>query len=53
MLDPVCVMVVDPQQFLAHCLGMQVAFRSLQCQQRFVANLHLYVGFPGVNAPQQ
>lgn len=51
--DPVCGMVVDPNQLQTHYLNMQFAFCSRQCQQRFVAHPHLYIGFPGTKAPKQ
>ncbi len=51
--DPVCEMMVDPQNNAIEYLQMSFAFCSKQCQERFLANPHLYIGIPGVKAPKQ
>ncbi|MBZ0105457.1 MAG: YHS domain-containing protein [Sulfuricella denitrificans] len=51
--DPVCEMDVNPDQNQATYLGMNFAFCSEQCRQRFMANPNLYIGKPGHVAPKQ
>ncbi len=51
--DPVCNMEVAPGQLDTVYLGVHYSFCSLQCQERFVANPHLYIGHPGHQAPKQ
>ncbi|MCO6414519.1 MAG: YHS domain-containing protein [Thiogranum sp.] len=51
--DPVCQMQVPPDQNAVHYLGMDFAFCSQQCKERFLANPHLYMGVPGERAPKQ
>jgi YHS domain-containing protein len=51
--DPVCQMLVSPDQNAIHYEGMDFAFCSLQCRERFLANPHLYIGVPGEPAPKQ
>ena len=51
--DPVCGMEVDSSQNQTTYLGMNFAFCSQQCQQRFLANPRLYIGKPGHMAPKQ
>lgn len=51
--DPVCGMQVSRDSFAMEYLGMQYAFCSQQCQDRFKANPHLYIGVPGEKAPKQ
>ncbi|MBI5042030.1 MAG: YHS domain-containing protein [Gammaproteobacteria bacterium] len=51
--DPVCLMQVDPDQYAIDYLGMHFAFCSQQCQGRFLANPHAYIGIPGEKAPKQ
>lgn len=51
--DPVCRMTVSPDQYVITYLGMDVAFCSQQCKERFLANPHLYIGVPGEKAPKQ
>lgn len=51
--DPVCGMTVSMDSFPLEYLGMRFAFCSQQCQDRFKANPHLYVGVPGEKAPKQ
>ncbi|VAW83477.1 hypothetical protein MNBD_GAMMA14-1793 [hydrothermal vent metagenome] len=51
--DPVCEMMVDPQQLAIDYLGMHFAFCSEQCKQRFLDNPNLYIGTAGHKAPKQ
>ncbi|MDX1250666.1 MAG: YHS domain-containing protein [Gammaproteobacteria bacterium] len=51
--DPVCGMVVDPNQNELLYLEMHFAFCSRQCRERFLAHPHLYIGYPGRKAPKQ
>lgn len=51
--DYVCQMQVSPASFATECGGGHYAFCSAQCRERFLANPHLYVGFPGHKAPVQ
>ncbi len=51
--DPVCQMLVTQDQHAITYQGMDFAFCSQQCQERFLANPHLYIGFPGEQAPKQ
>lgn len=51
--DPVCHMWVVPDQHAINYQGMDFAFCSQQCQDRFLANPHLYIGAPGEQAPKQ
>lgn len=51
--DPVCGMMVAPQQNDITYQGMHFAFCSEQCKERFLANPHLYVGIAGEPAPKQ
>ena len=51
--DPVCGMEVDAKQLDTVYLGIHYAFCSTQCQDRFAANPHLYIGHPGHQAPKQ
>lgn len=51
--DPVCHMWVAPHQYAINDQGMDFAFCSQQCQDRFLANPHLYIGVPGEPAPKQ
>lgn len=51
--DPVCHMQVDSASFATEYAGCPYAFCSAQCQERFLANPHLYVGFPGRKAPAE
>lgn len=51
--DPVCGMLVDPQQLTVEYLQLHFAFCSEQCRERFIANPGLYVGRPGEKAPKQ
>lgn len=51
--DYVCQMQVSPDSFPAEYAGGHYAFCSAQCRERFLANPHLYIGFPGRKAPAQ
>lgn len=51
--DPVCLMLVEPDQHAIEYLGMHFAFCSPQCQERFLANPHAYIGAPDAKAPKQ
>jgi len=51
--DPVCQMMVAPDQYAINYQGMDFAFCSQQCKDRFLANPHLYIGTPGEPAPKQ
>ncbi|MDT8452947.1 MAG: YHS domain-containing protein [Gammaproteobacteria bacterium] len=51
--DPVCQMLVAPDQYAINYQGVDFAFCSQQCQDRFMANPHLYIGVPGERAPKQ
>ncbi len=50
---PVCLMMVDRNSHSINYLGHTYAFCSLQCQERFESNPHIYVGQPGHPAPKQ
>ncbi|MHB1214757.1 MAG: YHS domain-containing protein [Thiobacillus sp.] len=52
-IDPVCGMRVSPDSFAIEHLGIRYAFCSQQCQDRFKAHPHLYIGVPGEEAPRQ
>ena len=51
--DPVCGMEVDSHAFETIYIGINFVFCSKQCQERFAANPHLYIGVPGEKAPKQ
>ncbi len=51
--DVVCGMQVDSGKNQVVYLGVPYSFCSRQCQERFQANPHLYVGLPGKKAPKQ
>lgn len=51
--DPVCGMEVDAHAFETIYIGINFVFCSKQCQERFAANPHLYIGVPGEKAPKQ
>lgn len=51
--DVICGMEVDPDRNRLVHPGMEYAFCSTQCRERFMANPHLYVGLPGQKAPKQ
>lgn len=50
--DPVCGMLVPHDKYAVEYLGLHFAFCSQQCQIRFLANPHLYIGQPG-HKPQK
>ncbi len=51
--DVVCGMQVESGKNQVVYLGLPYSFCSRQCQERFQANPHLYVGLPGKKAPKQ
>lgn len=51
--DPVCHMEVTAESFPIKYEGIHYAFCSAQCMERFQANPHLYIGFPGKKSPAQ
>lgn len=51
--DYVCQMQVSSTSFATEYAGGHYAFCSAQCKERFLANPHLYIGFPGHKAPAQ
>lgn len=51
--DPVCGMIVGTPAVETVYAGIHYAFCSNQCRERFVANPHLYVGYPGHKSPRQ
>lgn len=51
--DIVCEMQVESGNLEIDYLGVSYSFCSVQCQERFQANPHLYVGMPGKQAPKQ
>tara|TARA_R110002111_G_scaffold236350_2_gene297551 strand:+ start:38 stop:541 length:504 start_codon:yes stop_codon:yes gene_type:complete len=53
LTDPVCGMVVTPDQYAITYQEMHFAFCSLQCQERFLDSPNLYIGYPGQKAPKQ
>ena len=50
--DPVCGMFVNTHKFEVVYAEVHYAFCSDQCHERFVANPHLYIGYPGHKAPK-
>jgi YHS domain-containing protein len=46
-------MQVPSKSFATEYAGGHYAFCSAQCKERFLANPHLYIGFPGHKAPAQ
>lgn len=51
--DYVCHMRVPSTSFATEYAGGHYAFCSEQCKERFLANPHVYVGFPLHKAPAQ
>lgn len=51
--DPVCHMTVSETSFATEYEGIRHAFCSEQCRERFLANPHLYTGFPGRKSAAQ
>lgn len=50
--DLVCGMEVNSDDISIDYLGIHYAFCSQQCLQRFQDNPHLYIGYPGSEAPR-
>jgi len=50
--DVVCGMEVDSDDISLDFLDCHYAFCSKQCLERFQLNPHLYIGFPGSEAPK-
>jgi YHS domain-containing protein len=51
--DYVCGMQVEFGKNRIEYTGGAYSFCSKQCQERFLANPHLYIGIPGQKAPKQ
>lgn len=51
--DPVCGMIVEAHTIEIKYSDFHFAFCSNQCRERFLANPHLYIGYPGHKAPKQ
>lgn len=51
--DPVCHMQVPSASFASEYAGINYAFCSAQCRERFLANPNLYTGFSGRKAAAQ
>lgn len=51
--DPVCGMPVKAHTFTSSHAGIRYVFCSSQCLERFEQNPHLYIGYPGHQAPKQ
>lgn len=51
--DPVCGMPVSRDAYALDYQGIHYAFCSQQCQDRFRANPHLYIGVPGEKSAKQ
>lgn len=49
--DVVCGMEVEIYEISIEHQGRHYVFCSKQCLERFCSNPHLYIGFPGVEAP--
>jgi len=50
--DPVCGMFVDAHKIEVVYADVHYAFCSEQCHERFLANPHLYIGYPSHKAPK-
>ncbi len=50
--DVVCGMEVEADDISLDYQGRHYVFCSNQCLERFRSNPHLYIGFPGVEAPR-
>lgn len=50
---PVCSMEVNTNDISLDYQGAYYIFCSIQCLERFQANPHLYIGYPGSMAPKQ
>lgn len=51
--DPVCKMEVESGKLSFSYQGIEYSFCSQQCQDRFSANPHLYIGQPGKPSTKQ
>ncbi len=51
--DPVCGMSTDDEALHIEHQGLHYYFCSSQCQERFSANPHLYIGQAGIPSPKQ
>jgi len=52
LTDPVCNMDINNDDIALDYQGTHYAFCSEQCHQRFRDNPHLYIGYPGSEAPK-
>ncbi len=52
LTDQVCGMDVNSDDISMDYMGSHYAFCSDQCLQRFQDNPHLYIGYPGSEAPK-
>ncbi len=52
LTDLVCGMEINNDDIAVDYLGTHYVFCSDQCRERFQANPHLYIGFPGSEAPR-
>ena len=50
--DVVCGMDITTDDITIDYQGIHYVFCSEQCLQRFKSNPHLYIGFPGIEAPK-
>jgi len=50
--DVVCGMMINSDTISLDYQGCHFAFCSKQCLQRFKSNPHLYIGYPGHEAPK-
>ena len=51
--DPVCGAPLTDHNIEVVHSGISCFFCSNQCRERFLANPHLYIGYPGHQAPKQ
>jgi len=52
LTDLVCGMEVNSEDISLDYQGIRYVFCSDQCLERFQLNPHLYIGYPGVEAPK-
>lgn len=52
LIDPVCSMEVNSEDISLDYQGSHYNFCSDQCLERFQLNPHLYIGYPGSEAPK-
>lgn len=52
LIDPVCSMEVNSEDISLDYQGSHYTFCSDQCLERFQLNPHLYIGYPGSEAPK-